>query len=1014
MFMKILKFLPIIVGILFLSIYLFATENSVLNKIHPWVLEHTRKGEEIEFLVLMKERADLSPAYGIHDVNKRRRFVYETLLRTAHTSQNALRAWLTSRGIAYRWFYTTNALLVKGDIRLIIEIARREDVARIVGNPVIRNELPEPEGELKPVEPLAIEWNITKTRAPEVWNLGYYGQGIVVGGQDTGYRWTHEALKNQYRGWDGTTANHDYNWHDSIHPPATGGICGADSPVPCDDQGHGTHTMGTVLGRNYDPNNGEDCTSTATNEVGMAPCARWIGCRNMDQGNGTPARYIECFDFFLAPYPVGGNPNQGDPTKAPDLTTNSWGCPPSEGCSWDALQQSVDAHHAAGIMFIAAAGNSGPSCNTVSDPPAMYQNTYTVGSTTSTDDMSSFSSRGPGSYTNLTKPNIVAPGSSVRSSTNSSDTAYTTSSGTSMATPNVAGAVALLWSARPDLKNNPDATAQLLNQTARRLTSIVESCGGDYVNGPNNTWGYGLLDVYEAVIACQTPSAPTNLTASVPGDNIIHLTWTGVSGATEYRIYRSTTSGGPYSLIGSVPDPTTSYDDTTVSGGTTYYYVVRTFKGCESVDSNEASATATGLCTLAPSFQGVQSATSNNESPCGITLSWNSASLNCGSQVAYNIYRSTNPNFSPSQTNLIASCVQTTTYTDKDNLLDGTTYYYIVRSEDDTGNGTGPCRNGNEDTNTIKKSATPSGPVSFPVDEAFTAGIPAGWTIVNGGACGDTWTDTNPGNRNPGPPFDTAFVIADSDAAGSTCGVMDEELHTPAFSTIGYSKVVLEWSNQFRVYTGSLNEMADVDVSTDGGTSWTNVHQMSGTSDGYPDPTTKSIDISAQASSSSSVKVRFHYYNADWEYWWAIDNVKVQLASTCTSLASPKPVPDGYRVNGNPVRVMKEAGSSSTLPVSWDVSRCSSPNYNILYGFGSGISSYTVSGGTCSIGTTGTYTWTTPAFPQGEVLLWWFIVGTNGAGDEGSWGYDSSGNEVSTVPSNLCGSNSILLYGVCQ
>ena len=92
-------------------------------------------------------------------------------------------------------------------------------------------------------------------------------------------------------------------------------------PEPCDDFFHGTHTIGTAIG-----------DDGGTNQIGMAPGAKWIGCRNMDQGNGTPARYIECMEFFLAPYPLGCTPNEGDPTKAPDITTNSWGCPASEGC----------------------------------------------------------------------------------------------------------------------------------------------------------------------------------------------------------------------------------------------------------------------------------------------------------------------------------------------------------------------------------------------------------------------------------------------------------------------------------------------------------------------------------------------------------------------------------------------------------------------------------------------------------------------------------------------------------
>src|SRR5438874_1998902 len=93
----------------------------------------------------------------------------------------------------------------------------------------------------------------------------------------------------------------------------------------------GSHTTGTAIG-----------DDRMGNQIGMAPGAQWIGCRNMDGGNGTPARYIECMEFFLAPYPINCTPNEGDPSKAPDITINSWGCPASEGCSANTLQAAVE------------------------------------------------------------------------------------------------------------------------------------------------------------------------------------------------------------------------------------------------------------------------------------------------------------------------------------------------------------------------------------------------------------------------------------------------------------------------------------------------------------------------------------------------------------------------------------------------------------------------------------------------------------------------------------------------
>src|SRR5207237_2705874 len=256
---------------------------------------------------------------------------------------------------------------------------------------------------------------------------------VVIAGGDTGMRWTNNAPKPDDRGWDGTTANNNQHWHDSIHD-SVGNPCGNDSPEPCDDFFHGSHTIGTAIG-----------DDGGTNQIGMAPGAKWIGCRNMDQGDGTPARYIECMEFFLAPYPLGCTPNEGDPTKAPDITTNSWGCPPSEGCSVDSLQAAVEAQAAAGIQMVVAAGNAGPNCSTVQDPPSFYEASYTVGAlNTGTDTIASFSSRGRVTIdgSNRIKRDITAPGTNTRSSYNTSDNAYASLSGTSIATPHIAGAMA--------------------------------------------------------------------------------------------------------------------------------------------------------------------------------------------------------------------------------------------------------------------------------------------------------------------------------------------------------------------------------------------------------------------------------------------------------------------------------------------------------------------------------------------------------------------------------------------
>jgi serine protease AprX len=543
-----------------------AQDKTAAEKIHPWVIENTRAGAQEEFFVVLGKEANLADAAKLKGKLARGTFVYQTLFKTAQEAQRPIRALLDARGVEYRSFYLVNAILVKGDRNLAQILAARSDVKRIDGNPEMRQALPEPQA------PEALEYNpewsgvidvttgkaiasvepgISYVRAPQVWNLGFTGQGIVVAGADTGYRWTHAALKNAYRGWNGTTASHDYNWHDSIH--AGTGPCGFDSPQPCDDQGHGTHTMGTIVGLD------------GANQIGMAPGARWIGCRNMNLGAGTPASYIECMEFFMAPYPVGGTTSQGDPSKAPNVTSNSWTCPASEGCTTpNILLTAVANTRAAGIVMVVAAGNSGSGCSTVSDPTSFYDPSFTVGAlNTGTDTIASFSSRGPVTVdgSNRLKPDIAAPGTSTRSAYNTSDTAYTSLSGTSMATPHVVGGVALLLSAFPSLAGNADAIEGRLTSAAHPISLTTTTCSSAAGVVPNNVYGYGRLDA-----GCEVPAkvsgstsvcsgSAATLTADLVGSGPWTLTWSdgfvqsGVSATPATRSVSPTTAT-TYSLTG--------------------------------------------------------------------------------------------------------------------------------------------------------------------------------------------------------------------------------------------------------------------------------------------------------------------------------------------------------------------------------------------------------------------------------------------------------------------------------
>jgi serine protease AprX len=531
-------------------------QDATANKIAPWVIEHTANGQQAEFIVVLADQADLSWAATLPTKNEKERFVYDTLWNKSQTTQGPILQWLTERGLEHQSFYIVNAILVKGSREIAEMLAARPDVGRVEGNPHIQNSLPQPgpalEGPLQPGAPATIEPGIVYTHAPDVWALGFTGQNIVVASADTGQRWTHNALKPHYRGWNGTTADHDYNWHDSIHD-SVGNPCGNNAQEPCDDYFHGTHTTGTAIG-----------DDGGVNQIGMAPGAKWIGCRNMDVGNGTPARYIECMEFFLAPYPVNGTPDQGDPTLAPDVTINSWGCPTSEGCSVNTLQAAVEAQAAAGIMMVVAAGNSGSLCSTVTDPPSFYAASYTAGAlNTGTDTIASFSSRGPVTIdgSGRIKPDISAPGTNTRSAWNSCDSCYGFASGTSMATPHIAGAMALLWSAIPSLQNQIDASRAALNNAAVHIAST--QCGT--AGPPNNVYGWGRVDILAAV-----NSGYITLSASgrkVGGINTSRLTWSGAT-STNIDVYRNG------AVIATVPNTGTYTDSTGDTGRARYTYKV--------------------------------------------------------------------------------------------------------------------------------------------------------------------------------------------------------------------------------------------------------------------------------------------------------------------------------------------------------------------------------------------------------------------------------------------------------
>ncbi len=462
-------------------------QNYEIAKVSGPVVNQIQQDSKADIVVYLKSSAeissDISAAESIVVRAERVRFVQKKLVNNASTSQEQIVKHLLASGIQHKAFYIENAIAIaNASLELIQWLSNREEVEHIGLDAKAELKLPEvSKGDVDASVDVPSHLQIIK--ADKVWDeFKIKGQGIVVAGQDTGYLWNHNAIKRQYRGNQKGTVDHNYHWHDAFLS------CQYE---PCDDHGHGTHTMGTIVG-----------DDGGSNKIGVAPEAQWIACRNMLNGVGTVSSYLSCFEFFLAPYPANGDPRKdGRPELAPHIVNNSWSCPPKEGCTGGEFLDSIRAMNAAGIAVVAAASNDGPNCESVDAPPAYYsEEVFTVGAYNRYQKkIAFFSSLGPSTWDGGLAPDLIAPGTLIRSAVNSGVNSYTDKAGTSMAAPHVAGAIALLWSANPQLIGQLDLTYDILRKTATPMTG-GNSCKG-FPSGqvPNAVYGYGMLDVHAAV-----------------------------------------------------------------------------------------------------------------------------------------------------------------------------------------------------------------------------------------------------------------------------------------------------------------------------------------------------------------------------------------------------------------------------------------------------------------------------------------------------------------------------------
>lgn len=375
--------------------------------------------------------------------------------------------------------------------RLLVELKKRKLLSEVWANDVFASSGINLVTRNEPLaEDTRVQWNLKLISVPKAWKqFGSTGIGAVYASADTGVDWKHPALCTNYLGWRGEDRppDHNYAWFDAVTEELPGseepaiGECQPSSREPCDDNGHGTHTTSTAVGRNG---------------VGVAPGARWMACRNMWRGVGRPSTYLRCLDWFLAPTDLNGeNPR---PEKRPDVIGNSYGCPESEGCAPNAFAKATRTLRSAGIVMSVSAGNTGPKCRSIDSPPAHEQLVLTVGALGNrSKKIAPFSSRGPcTSKQSAAKPEVVAPGTSIKGAVPGDQ--YALLSGTSMATPHLSGILLLLLSRfRACLDRKVSALEDLVKRSAKaiRLRSQKDRCGEESLNAiPNFTYGYGVIN----------------------------------------------------------------------------------------------------------------------------------------------------------------------------------------------------------------------------------------------------------------------------------------------------------------------------------------------------------------------------------------------------------------------------------------------------------------------------------------------------------------------------------------
>jgi subtilisin family serine protease len=452
----------------------------------PVYLSEHQNDVMVTAIVTMADQVDLrSLQDGLYAIHADRQLWHETVVRAlqakATETQADLMSFLSDQASLgnvekYTGLWVGNVVIISAKPEVFDRIAAREDVDMVSPDYAISNTQPVSRGGDEP-SIAGHEIGLERVAADQCWAMGITGDGRLVSSLDTGVQGDHPAFADRWAGLDPQYSGHpEWAWFDPV----------TNTDFPFDSGQHGTHTMGTICGR----------STTTADTVGIAIDAHWISCGVIDRGGIGPTvtNALLSFQWIVDP---DGNPSTV--WDVPDVNSNSWGVTTGHGypdCD-ETFWTVLDGCEAAGIVVVFAAGNEGPGATTLRRPADRATTDLTSFSVAAVDGndpdlpIADFSSRGPSYCTpdgNETfKPEISAPGVNVRSSVpgNGYQGGW---SGTSMATPHIAGIVALMRQANPNLTS--EQVRQILLDTATDLGP----------EGEDNSYGMGIANAYEAVL----------------------------------------------------------------------------------------------------------------------------------------------------------------------------------------------------------------------------------------------------------------------------------------------------------------------------------------------------------------------------------------------------------------------------------------------------------------------------------------------------------------------------------